>query len=380
MIQFPLNTSPKKVVLLSVINSQEGYALHYTFLQKGKPSSATFEVSDLAELIKKTGKQHPFIIHFSGFGVLTRIVENAPNYKESLIVTGNEEDFYFNSISTKGTIGVSFIRKNLIEGILTDLNNQKCFVFGVYLGPIPVISDLSENQTIQVDFDITLKNGTLTQLEKATTSNYNSLDHRYVSAFNTICFNELENLSQGLSAEVITQTKTNFREFKRFVKLGISLLSFFLIALVGNYFYVNHLNQKAAEMEAEIASFGDNLSLMERFTQEKQRKLILIDNSGIQTSKYISAYLDEIGASVPNNIELSKLISFPLTEPLKPKRKVEVQNDKIELFGFTKNSKILDDWIEVLQKKPWVSSVEMINYTRLDDNQSTFHFILKLTK
>jgi len=176
------------------------------------------------------------------------------------------------------------------------------------------------------------------------------------------------------------QTKADYKEFVRFVKLGIGILGFFLIALVGNYFYVNHLNTVAAQLETDIAGYGENLALSDRLQQEKQRKLVLVDNSGIQSVKYLSFYLDEIGASVPAAIQLSSLETFPLLEPLKPKRKVELNSKHLTISGFSSSSKVLDDWMEALERKEWISGVELINYVRINDQKATFQLLLKINE
>jgi hypothetical protein len=69
---------------------------------------------------------------------------------------------------------------------------------------------------------------------------------------------------------------------------------------------------------------------------------------------------------------------FPLVQQLKPKHKVETDNSKIIIHGITINSKVLDDWMEDLEKKEWIQSVEVINYSRLDDLNSIFHIIIHI--
>ncbi|ASS47970.1 MAG: hypothetical protein A3D31_01235 [Candidatus Fluviicola riflensis] len=383
--------APRKWVLVQVQLEQQEQHMRYVVVSKQAAEADSVlwtTVENTEDLIKKAGKNLPYVLHFSGFGVLSRIAENVSNYRESLLVTGGEDDFYFSSYELKGTVGVSFIRRSLVEPILEALSAQKVFLWGVHTGPIPLIRLLGENSALQLDFVIELVNGDLRKLERnigdvkrlATDSGFLDTDAAYVRAMQQLTNEPNEQYRQGLDETRFEQTKADYKEFVRFVKLGIGILGFFLIALVGNYFYVNHLNTVAAQLETDIAGYGENLALSDRLQQEKQRKLVLVDNSGIQSVKYLSFYLDEIGASVPAAIQLSSLETFPLLEPLKPKRKVELNSKHLTISGFSSSSKVLDDWMEALERKEWISGVELINYVRINDQKATFQLLLKINE
>ncbi|MDH4471094.1 MAG: PilN domain-containing protein [Fluviicola sp.] len=381
--------APRKWVLVQVQLEQQEQHLRYVVVTKETASLDQVlwnVVENSEELIKKAGKNLPYIVHFSGFGVLSRIAENVSNYRESLLVTGGEDDFYFSSYELKGTVGVSFIRKSLVEPLLETLSTQKIFLWGVHTGPVPLIRLLHENSQLQLDFVIETVNGDLKKLERntgdvkrlATDSGFLDTDAAYAHALQQLTNEASEQYHQGLDDIRFAQTKADYKEFVRFVKLGIGILAFFLIALVGNYFYVNHLNNVAAQLETDIAGYGENLALSDRLQQEKQRKLVLVENSGIQSAKYVSFYLDEIGASVPAAIQLSSLETFPLLEPLKPKRKVELNSKHLTITGFSGSSKVLDDWMEALERKKWITGVELINYVRINDQKATFQLLVKI--
>jgi Tfp pilus assembly protein PilN len=383
--------APRKWVLVQVQLEQQEQHMRYVVVSKQQATLDSVQwttVENAEELIKKAGKNLPYVVHFSGFGVLSRIAENVSNYRESLLVTGGEDDFYFSSYELKGTVGVSFIRRSLAEPLLEALSAQKIFLWGVHTGPVPLIRLVSENSQLQLDFVIETVNGDLKKLERntgdvkrlATDSGFLDTDAAYVRALQQLTDNPNEQYRQGLDEARFTQTKADYKEFVRFVKLGIGILAFFLIALVGNYFYVNHLNNVAAQLETDIAGYGENLALSDRLQQEKQRKLVLVENSGIQSAKYVSFYLDEIGASVPAAIQLSSLETFPLLEPLKPKRKVELNSKHLTISGFSSSSKVLDDWMEALERKQWISGVELMNYVRINDQKATFQLLVKISE
>jgi Tfp pilus assembly protein PilN len=393
--------APRKFVLVQVELEQQEQHVRFVVMQT--KASGTAEsigwtvVGNAEELIKKAGKSLPYVIQFTGFGVLARIAENVPNYRESLLVTGSEDDFYFSSYELKSTVGVSFIRRSLVETFMNTLVTQKVFLWGVHTGPVPLIALLggdilplnpSPKGEVKLDYTLELHNNDLKKLERntgerkrfATDAGFLGTDAAYAEAIRRLTVHPVEHYRQGLDEETLNATKAGYREYVRFVKLGIGILAFFLVTLVGNYFYVNHLNDVAAQLESDISGYGENLAMMDRLQQEKQRKLLLIDNSGVQSSKYVSFYLDEIGASVPKTIQLTSLEAFPLIEPLKPKRKVELNTGRITITGWSGSSKVLDDWMEAIERKKWVTGVELIHYARVSDQKATFNLLVKISE
>lgn len=397
------NNAPRRFVLVQVQLEQQEQ--HVRFVVTGRNAPEIQEtirwtsVENADELLKKAGKNLPYVIHFSGFGVLARIAENAPNYTESLLVTGNEEDFYFSCYELKSTVGVSFIRRSLVDAFLEQLTAQKAFVWGVHTGPVVLLALMAGEVLplspppkgegkLALDYTILVANGDVKQLERnsgeqqrfTTDAGFLDADSAYAEALRQLTLDPAEHYHQGLDETALKATKANYKEYTRFVKLGVGILAFFLVSLVGNYFYVNYLNGEAAQLETDISGYGDNLALIDRLEQEKQRKLLLIENSGVQASKYISFYLDDLAGSVPAAIQLTSLEAFPLLEPLKPKRKVELNTHHITIVGWSGSSKVLDDWMEALERKSWISGVELINYVRINDQKATFNLLVKISE
>jgi Tfp pilus assembly protein PilN len=190
----------------------------------------------------------------------------------------------------------------------------------------------------------------------------------------------VEGYYQAILPEAFAESKAKFKEQNTFERLGIGILAFFLLSLSANYFYVNHLNQIAAEKELELSSYGQQLSLIDRLNQEKNRKIQLFESSGLQSNEFISFYLDELGKSVPSTITLTVLETFPLKEGLKPRKKVEIDRETIAISGLCNTSKTLDDWMEKMERFSWIKSVELINYLRQEDGTSFFQLKIKLNK
>ena len=375
-MQFRLpEISARKFVLVHLQTEQDKVSIVAGKVRKDRQHQVVEwkTVDSPEELIKVFGKHYPYYLHVNGFGVLTRVIENAPGYRESLLVSGSESEFYFSDYAMHGKIAVSFVRRNIISAVIEEIQKQKVHLHGIFVGPIPLLVEKTNFDLLQSEYLVSIRDGQLIRLEKNSAENQSDILH-YIrkNLENATYLSQLEGYRQGLDEEQLIESKKQYREYLRFIYLGLGIMGFFLIAVVGNYFYVNHLNQKAADLEAEISSYGPNFSMLDQLRQEKNRKLILIENSGIQSKHYISYYMDGIGQSVPSSITLELLESFPLKEPLKPKKKLEMDMQIIRIKGQCNNSKVLDDWIEVLEEKDWFSGVELMNYVRQEDALAEF--------
>jgi len=373
--------SARKVILVHLQTEQDKFSIVAGKVRMNQTQTTVdWKTVESAEaLIKAFGKHHPYIIHVNGFGVLTRTVENAPGYRESLLVAGNESEFYFTDYTFHGKIAISFVRKSILADFVTTLNQQKVHLHGIFVGPIPIVAGKEHYELRQSEYEVSIKNGELIRLDRNTEDHkIGLLEYIQRNLDAALYKTPVEHYRQGMEDEVLDAAKSQYREYLRFVYLGLGITGFFLIALISNYFYVNHLNQKAADLEAEISTYGPNFSMIDQLRQEKNRKLMLIENSGIQSKHYISFYLDEIGQSVPSAITLSLLEPFPLKEPLKPKKKLEMEMQIIRIKGQCNNSQVLDDWMEALEKKEWMQGVELMNYARQGEALAEFELKLNI--
>jgi hypothetical protein len=382
-MQLPFQHSAPKKFNLILVHNQPGKPLFQYVCMSEQTSAhdlASFE--SLEEILKKADRKTPFILHVRGLGILARSVENAPNYKERLLVSGREDEFYFNSYERSGSIVVSFARRNIIDEFLNPVDALKGFIWALYIGP-SVLPFKAENlKTIQSDYvldfpssdQVVVSKNEQELPEKQIQATYLEAISRYTYQKNK----QTDLFSQGIDEEALQQTKANYKDYKLFRTIGLSILGFFLVTLTINYFLVNHLNQVAADYEQEIAGYQENFAIIDRTKQEKQRKMILFQNSGMQSGNLLSFYADEIGMTVPKDIQFTEMELFPLAQQLKPKHKVETDNSRIIIHGITINSKVLDDWMEDLEKKEWIHSVEVMNYSRQDDRNSLFHIIIHI--
>lgn len=374
--------APRKIHLILIHHQSENTSFHYVCISEHTGAQEPVAFNSIEEIIKKAGKNNPYVIHVRGAGILARSVENAPNFRERLLVSGREDEFYFNSYERSGSILVSFARKHVIDQFLEPIEAVKGFIWSLYIGPAVLPFKTDGQSSVQADYHVSFPSESSVNISKSEVLlSENQITKAYLDSISNHVFQKGASetvFHQAIDEKKISQTKSEYADFKQFKIIGLSILSFFLVALTANYFIVNHLNQVAADYEMEIAGYQDNFAIIDRTRQEQQRKQVLFQNSGIQSGHLLSYYADDIGTTVPKDIQFTTMELFPLVQPLKPKHKVETDQSAIIIKGITLNSRILDDWMEDLEKKDWIKSVEVINYSRLDNQNSIFHIIIHI--
>jgi Tfp pilus assembly protein PilN len=381
---------PSSWVMVHLDYRAEGLRIVASLEKKGvsKVDYSFEEFDNIESLIKKFGTTKAYSLHVNGTGVLTRLVEFLPGYKEQLIVNGDKDDFYFCSYNDSFKVATSFFRKSLIEEVIEEMNASKLFLVNISCGIIPVLLIASEKEKISYDYAIEIENSrikSLTRNEAPTDrSIINSVFKVRNEAINQgIILSQtepIENYSGGFDQNEETVKLDNYVQFSTFKFFGILVVSVIFSSLVINYFYVNHLNTEIANLDAELALNSNNLSLLEQLKEEKNRKEQLVLSSGVNTEQFTSYFIDKIGVSVPKSISLREAYFFPLKENLKEKRKVEIRQDAIEIIGFTPNSQVLDDWMEKMDRYEWVENVELLNYLKTTDGKAEFKLLISLVK
>lgn len=337
-------------------------------------------------VIEKFGTQIPYYIHVTGAGVLTRLVEFLPGYKEQLIVHGDKEDFYFTSYNDGHQVATSFFRKNLIEDVVGKIRKANITLLQISCGLVPVLLVLEDDATISFDYFIQKEGARIVKcVRNENPSERCLIQGIYRDKFETIvvsiCTAIRSNnvcFETGLSSKEVAVLTENYRQFRQFRFFGVAIVSILFIAVTLNYFYINYLNTEIANLEVDLTLTNDAVSLLDKLKQEKNRKELLVSNSGVQQKEFISFFLDKIGETVPKAISLQDLEVFPMLETLKEKRKVVLQQQIIEIDGTSPESETLDDWMERMNRFDWVKSVELISYLKSENSNASFKLLITL--
>ncbi len=375
---------PRSLVVVFLDFGQGDCTISAGKLSMGTSANHSFQsFGDLDEVVKHFGKYKAYHIHVLGSGVLSRKIESNGNYRQDLIMNGNPNEFLFTTYDDGENMAVSFCRKALFSDYLKQFEDQKWFLYGVSCGYSPICGVL-EDESVSTQFEIALKQGKVETFKRAETPKEKASWH---NDFWT---------TQGLLAEAIRingsaenqwlvdgeekgeTNRENLHQYNQFKTVGIGVVGVIFLALIINYFYQNYLNDQIAQLEMDLSVHTENISMLDRLSQEKTRKEQLINSAGVNASSFLSYYMDEIGASVPKSITLSDMTVFPVVGKLKEKQRVEVDQKHIWIAGITKDNEILDDWIEKMDRFAWVKSVELLNYLKSTEDWAEFELQITL--
>lgn len=372
-------SSIKKVVIIIV--DESGQLLKAGITGVNTPLQ-TFE--SLGEIMKHFGKSKPAFIQCVGTGVLSRKVLFKENYRQELILNGDQNDFIFTSFSDEKQVAVSFVRKAVLQPLLNEIEEKKIHLLGVTCGPA-LFFGLNRNFDVNFDFHVALKEGGIDSFQKEKT---NSLTHQFEGEslnqfdFTRLCvLNLLNNKVEGFDSFGKTyceEKRLNFNQFRRFKTMGFTALLLLLFVVIGNRVYQNHLQNTITELENDLNINQQNTAYLDRLISEKNRKLELIANAGVVSKHFLGQYLDEIGKSVPKSIQLTSLELFPVDGKLKNKERVKIQNQIVLIKGVTDKSVTLDNWMEELTEMKWVQKVELTNYIKNEYGKGDFTLFIEL--
>lgn len=333
----------------------------------------------ISDIVKKFGKTSPYALHFIGTGILNRLTDNISNYKEQLLVNADVNSFQFTSFSDSTRKAVSFIRKDLTFTYLEEVQRQKLFLLSLSSGYVPLFVFLEKKciTTLNTEFDLAFADQHI-KLFQRSDDKKNAFDYfdRLAWSIASPLFEKNPAFEQAIEAIELDKNKQEYIYFRRYSILGAGSVLTLLMLVLMNYFYQRSLNNDVVTLEEELLLHSENLNLLDRLKQEKERKTLLIQNSGIKSKQFISFYLDRIASSVPASIRLKKCTIFPLKEALKENRKVEFEQTKIEISGVAGGSKIFENWLERLNRFAWVESVEVTNFSKSAESNSVFSLII----
>ena len=375
-------------IFLLVVDQQRQYRAVKSKMRRQAPDQIDEArlFDSMEDLVKHFGKSAAYHVHVKGSGVLSRKIESLSNYMDELIINGNPDEFLFSSFDDGSQMAASFFRKALIQDELDFIDAQKLHLLGISAGLSPLFL-LDEDVRIFLDFSVVKEKGKIVDFQRMnqpsekTVYEGSSVRAEQLLSKSLIDFYLLHPAEYLFSdTERFALAGLNYRQFNQFRKTGVAVVSLILFALLANYLYINHLNSNIAQLELDLSAGNESLSLLDRLEEEKRRKEQLVLSAGVNSPRFLAFYLDEIGKTVPAQINLQEMQVFPLDGKLKNKQKVEVVKDAIRISGSTLGNEILDDWIELMDRFEWVHGIELMNYLKTEGERSDFLLMITLAQ
>lgn len=371
----------KKVCVVHIILEDRNPVFHFLILKNAKEEIQLVKsgehYGDLDLLLKKTSTSYPFLLHFSGKGILNREAVHQENYQHSILLNANIDSFYFSDFISDKVVFSSVIRKDVVDEIVLQFSQKKGHVISISSGPFHsalLNQVLNKDQIILGQNKLLFNENKLVRFEKIL--DINNYPHQSFilgnerlnenllpcAAAGAAFFNPNENVVFPDNEMIFITTKEEARQKNIFTRFGMGIMFFFLFILFGNYIYVGHLNQVLTDNSVFLSEYDEQLALIADLEDEKGRKENLLQSSGLLNKRFLSFYLMELANSVPKSITFDEIVVRPLTDDIKKRQKIVFEEHLVWLNGRAENSHVLSRWIENLEEKEWISKVDILSY------------------
>ena len=325
-------------------------------------------------VIKSIVKNKPVLLHIEGKGVLNKKHEVGPGSNPQIIPHGEHDDFYVTNYTQNHSVYASIVRKTALEGILSEFNEHKIMVISIASGPFIMMAIeqyLDKAQLISRQYKLTVNDHKILDYQKydANESQLYRIGKDTVSengisalANAAIFFQPVSSIELPEKDEWALKNIEESEQKVLFQQFGFGLMIFFLIALTGNYLYLQHLNKVHQSNVFQLADFTETFNQINQLEEEKTRKETLLRQSGVLTKKFVSFYMATITNSVPKEISLTEFTVRPTKDEIKAKYKIEVDNQLLMIRGIAKSSHDLSDWLTEIKTFDWIRKVDIEAY------------------
>lgn len=344
----------------------------------------------MPEVLEKSDLEGPLAITVTGKGVLIKktacleiITEQSLQH---LFPHMKLSEFYIQHFSSGAFSYIAVIRKEIAERIISSFKGIGLDVVIFSLGPfvadqicpqINVYGEILRFDGHQVIFDEN-KNwreysfSADTKAEFPIKVDIEIMPEQFLLAY-AVAFQLALHERLDLIEVEANEIKNNLSEFLarlKFKQIGMLMLVFFFVLLMGNFLLLSHYNsanQDLINATGEKSYVFENRQKLEEDVKMKEIKLLKLGwNKGFRYA-YIC---DQIGQTVPKEIKLNELqintLSSTTTGILD---EPEPKNGVIRIKGQTGSIYAVNNWIYTLKDKSWVKEVKLEKYTADDQKQ-----------
>ena len=339
--------------------------------------------SDINDFKKEEILKFPVVLTIEGKGVLHKFTETSSDKIKlrNIIPNIKEEDFYINYTQNANGTWVSIVRKDVVSKILEDKGVSIDNIVDLYLGPTAIqwLTKMSnELPSFVGGSELTYQNNQLQSIRK---SSEGHLKNRLIFGadleFNKhlsfigalVSFSKKNSFHKNEFWTKNTSTLKDKKTFQNTLKLTLAIL---LLVFMGNMVFNQVLNGTYNEKAALALKNTDLVNQSVALQEEEDLKKEFIEKLGLEVNPQFAVFSDEIGETVPQSIQLSRLIVNPLKKAIRKKKLIEFKKEIIEIGGFCKSSQVCNEWVQELRTLNWVKKIELVEFKFNKDNIGEF--------
>ena len=339
--------------------------------------------SDINDFKKEEILKFPVVLTIEGKGVLHKFTETSSDKIKlrNIIPNIKEEDFYINYTPNANGTWVSIVRKDVVSKILEDKGVSIDNIVDLYLGPTAIqwLTEMSnELPSFVGGSELTYQNNQLQSIRK---SSEGHLKNRLIFGadleFNKhlsfigalVSFSKKNSFHKNEFWTKNTSTLKDKKTFQNTLKLTLAIL---LLVFMGNMVFNQVLNGTYNEKAALALKNTDLVNQSVALQEEEDLRKEFIEKLGLEVNPQFAVFSDEIGETVPQSIQLSRLIVNPLKKAIRKKKLIEFKKEIIEIGGFCKSSQVCNEWVQELRTLNWVKKIELVEFKFNKDNIGEF--------
>lgn len=347
-------------------------------------------IEDLSELIPKNS--HAFLV-LNNDNVLTKKVENGQREPIKLVHQAfpniNSNDFMYEVLIQNDVHFVSICRKSYIEEIIESYKRKKIAIINLSLGNLLIanITDFIDETTVSIpNAKIEISNNEIIGIETSQTidnANYDinglEVNNKSLISVAAALVSALDNLRSVTNFEPEKlQLKTAHVQtvfFRKFLVFGLIFIFSSLLLnslLFTHYFNKVDLLQQAAQVNQDIRIQITDLN--EKVSKSQKMVDDLLNNNDSKSSYFINEIIKEL----PSSVQLRELDYQPLLKKIKAEEAIKNEVNVILVSGASTDSNSFSNWIALLEKKKWLSKVEVTDYADISNTRADFKFKIYL--
>jgi hypothetical protein len=349
-------------------------------------SKQTFETFE--ELLKTADKKIPALIVIEGKGVLNKEIDVENEVDVNWQKNIDHNAIYFTDLKGLKSNFISFCRKNIVEETILKFQKNGFQVVDIYIGSFlaallnnALQKDILYAADLRLDFEKDKLLGFTKQNETVKIDNYKIGDDFISSTFLPLYGAVIHFFVQPKEVSKTTNSSLNSEELvykKAFGVLGLTMLIGFLTALLASYFLIQYYGSKNAELNLQTVYSNQSYQLILDLEAQKEKKLSILKESGVLSSKFLSYYSYQIIKTIPAAISLNELSVIPLKEEYKENKKAFFDSSTIIIKGETFQESSFNSWLEGLKKMGWLQRFEIISLKKDKKNKSIFEIKITL--
>lgn len=350
-------------------------------------SKQTFESFD--SLVKTADKKLPVLLVIEGKGVLNKEIDFENEADLSWQKNIDFNTIYYTDIKGNNSNFISFCRKNIVEESINQFQKNGYQIIDVYIGSFlgALLNSMLKREVLystdlKLDFENDILSGFSKQNETLKNVTYKIGEETISNAFLPLYGSVIHFFVQPKDVSKTINSSLNNEELiykKAFNFLGIGMLVTFLITLLASYFLIQYYGTKNSELNLQTVYSNQSYQLILDLEAQKEKKLNLLKESGVLSSKFFSFYSYEIMRSIPNAISLTELNIAPLKEEYKENKKVLFESNTIIIKGETYQESAFNTWLENLKKMEWLQRFEIVSLKKDKKNKSIFEIKIIIT-